>query len=145
MSEVQTVDAMDWVAVHSQLRDAGYALDYLTAVHNHGEEFIVVTHLTGTDERNVRTVITDARIASLSEMFSTAQFHERETRQMFGITFAGLNNEALAFEGVVEGALRKDFALTDRMNVDWPGAVEPDANARRRPSLPPGVFAEWKS
>lgn len=145
MSDVQTVDVQDWVTVHTQLRDSGYALDYLTAVHNHDDEFIIVTHLTGTDERIVRTVITDARIDSLSEVFSTAEFHERETRQMFGITFVGLNNQSLAFEGVVEGALRKDFALTERMAVDWPGAVEPDANARRRPSLPPGVFAEWMS
>lgn len=140
-----TVAPIDWVDTHAELRDQGFTtLEYITAVHNSGDEFIVVSHLSGTGECIVRTVITDARIDSLSEMFAIAEFHEQETRQMFGITFDGLNADELAFEGVASGALRKDFALTNRLSVEWPGAVEPDVNARRRSSLPPGVFAEWQ-
>lgn len=140
-----TVAPIDWVATHAELRDQGFVtLEYITAVHNIGDEFIVVSHLAGAGERIVRTVITDARIDSLSQMFAIAQFHERETRQMFGITFDGLNTDELVFQGVAPRALRKDFALTDRLAANWPGAVEPDVNARRRPSLPPGVFAEWQ-
>lgn len=139
-----TVSPMDWIEIHGQLRDEGFTtLEYLTAVHNSGDEFIVVSHLSGDGERIVRTVITDVRIDSLSQMFVIAEFHERETHQMFGITFEGLNNDAPAFAGVAQRALRKDFALNDRLAVSWPGAVELDVNARRRPSLPPGVFAEW--
>ena len=139
-----TVAPHDWVATHVELRDSGFAtLEYITAVHNAGDEFIVVSHLSGDGERIVRTVISEARIDSLSEMFPIAEFHERETQQMFGIEFIGLSSEAPAFEGVAKFALRKDFALTDRLAVEWPGAVEPDVIARRRPSLPPGVFAEW--
>lgn len=141
-----TVEPQEWVSIHAQLRNEGCTtFEYLTAVHNSGEEFIVVSHLNGSTECVVRTVIADARIASLSEFFTVAGFHERETAQMFGITFVELADTSPAFEGVVSGALRKDFALTDRMAVEWPGAVEPDANARRRPSLPPGVFEQWSS
>ena len=141
-----TVEPQDWASMHNELRSAGSTtLNYVTAVHNSGDEFIVVSHLTGSTECIVRTVITDARIDSLTELFLIAGFHERETSQMFDITFDGLKDNSLAFEGVTQGALRKDFALTDRMAVAWPGAVEPDANARRRPSLPPGVFEAWQS
>ena len=142
---IRTATTAEWKPVHAEFKAAGYVLDYVTAVHNAGDEFIIVSHLTGNDEVLVRAIITDARIDSLSDVFPVANFHERETRQMFGIIFDGLTDDRAAFEGVVEGALRKDFALTDRMAVDWPGAVEPDASARRRPSLPPGVFAEWQS
>ena len=141
-----TVDPADWVSIHSQLQDEGFTtLEYVTAIHNSGDEFIVVSHLNGSAECIVRTVITDAHVDSLSELFFIAGFHERETAQMFGITFRGLQDGSDAFQGVVQGALRKDFALTDRMAVAWPGAVEPDANSRRRPSLPPGVFEQWLS
>ena len=141
-----TVEPQDWVDVHAQIRAEGSAtFDYLTAVHNSNDEFIVVSHLHGSTVCVVRTVITDACITSLSHVFAVAEFHERETAQMFGITFQGLGDTSAAFEGVTERALRKDFALTDRMAVQWPGAVEPDVNARRRPSLPPGVFEQWTS
>lgn len=141
-----TVAVNDWVSTHVELcNHSSIQFDYLTAVHNSGDEFIVVSHLTGDGECIVRTVITEARIDSLSELFAVANFHERETAQMFGITFVGLKDDEPAFEGVTQGALRKDFALTDRMAVQWPGAVEPDVNARRRPSLPPGVFEEWQA
>ena len=142
---IRTVTPVEWKPFHEELQATGYVLDYITAVHNSGDEFIVVSHLTGTVEVLVRTIVSDARIDSVAAIFPIANFHERETCQMFGITFDGLDDDRPVFEGVVEGALRKDFALTDRMAADWPGAVEPDAQARRRPSLPPGVFAEWKS
>ena len=140
-----TVEHAHWISTHVQLRDQGCStLEYLTAVHNSANEFIVVSQLSGASSCIVRTLIEDARIDSVSTVFATAAFHERETKQMFGITFTGLTNDLLAFEGVDERALRKDFALKDRLAVEWPGAVEPDANARRRTSLPPGVFAEWQ-
>lgn len=142
---VRTIEADEWKFVHKELKTAGYVLDYITAVHNKGSEFIVASHLTGNDEVLVRTVISEERIDSVTDVYPIANFHERETQQMFGITFAGLEDDRPAFKGVVEGALRKNFVLANRMAVEWPGAVEPDAQARRRPSLPPGVFEEWQS
>jgi hypothetical protein len=41
--------------------------------------------------------------------------------------------------------LRRDFALITRQVTNWPGAVEPDEKAKRRPSLPPGVHESWSS
>jgi hypothetical protein len=60
--------------------------------------------------------------------------------------FIGNNNSELAFEIELSGfPLRRDFALTTRADSQWPGSVEPDVNAKRRASLPPGVLPEWTS
>ena len=63
---------------------------------------------------------------------------------MFGIKVIGASSDENAFAVDFEGfPLRKDFALKTRQETTWPGAVEPDEKARRRPSLPPGVFETW--
>jgi len=58
--------------------------------------------------------------------FAGANWHERETHEMFGIDFAGhpdLRNLYLPteFEGY---PLRKDFPLLSRMIKPWPGIVD---------------------
>ena len=60
------------------------------------------------------------------DTFAGANWHERETWEMFGISFAGhpyLVNLYLpgAFEG---NPLRKDFPLLSRMVKPWPGLVD---------------------
>ena len=74
-------------------------------------------------------------------VYAGANWHERETHEMFGIEFAGhpdLRNMYLPseFEGF---PLRKDFPLLSRMVKPWPGIVDvepmPDA---RRPRAAPG-------
>jgi NADH-quinone oxidoreductase subunit C len=59
-------------------------------------------------------------------VFAGANWHERETHEMFGITFDGhpdLRN--LYLPGEFEGyPLRKDFPLLSRMVKPWPGIVD---------------------
>jgi NADH-quinone oxidoreductase subunit C len=60
------------------------------------------------------------------DVFGGANWHERETNEMFGISFAGhpdLRKMYLPidFEG---HPLRKDFPLLARMIKPWPGIVD---------------------
>ncbi len=65
-------------------------------------------------------------IDSWSTVYAGANWHERETHEMFGIVFAGHNDLRnmylpLDFEGF---PLRKDFPLLSRMVKPWPGIVD---------------------
>lgn len=65
-------------------------------------------------------------IQSIADVFGGANWHERETHEMFGIDFVGhpdLRNIYLPidFEG---HPLRKDFPLLARMVKPWPGIVD---------------------
>ena len=82
----------------------------------------------------------DLRVPTWTHVYSGAAWHERETHEMFGITFDGnpdLRNLYLPTE--FEGhPLRKEFPLLARVVKPWPGIVdvEPmpgeDPDARRR-------------
>jgi NADH-quinone oxidoreductase subunit C len=68
----------------------------------------------------------DLVVDSWISVFAGANWHERETHEMFGIGFAGhpdLRNMYLPgdFEGY---PLRKDFPLLARMVKPWPGIVD---------------------
>jgi NADH-quinone oxidoreductase subunit C len=68
----------------------------------------------------------DPVIDSWVPVYAGANWHERETHEMFGIRFAGhpdLRNMYLptGFEG---HPLRKDFPLVARMVKPWPGIVD---------------------
>ena len=68
----------------------------------------------------------DPSIESVSGVYAGANWHERETHEMFGIRFDGhpnLINMYLPsdFEG---HPLRKDFPLLARMVKPWPGIVD---------------------
>jgi NADH-quinone oxidoreductase subunit C len=68
----------------------------------------------------------DPVIGSWIAVYAGANWHERETHEMFGIRFAGhpdLRNMYLPtdFEG---NPLRKDFPLLARMIKPWPGIVD---------------------
>ena len=58
--------------------------------------------------------------------FAGANWHERETHEMFGITFEGHPDmRNLYLPGEFEGfPLRKDFPLLSRMIKPWPGIVD---------------------
>ena len=69
-----------------------------------------------------------------------AAWHERETREMFGIDFDGHPAlDPLLLQPGFEGRpLRKDFVLASRAVKDWPGAKDPtDVPGRRAPPPPP--------
>lgn len=96
-------------------------------------------------------------LASATDLWPGAAWHERETHEMFGVEFTGFDDGARAPDGQPLGLrplllpdgfegtpLRKSFVLTARASKPWPGAKEPgesDAHASpsRRKMLPPGV------
>lgn len=65
-------------------------------------------------------------IASWTRLYGGANWHERETFEMFGITFEGHPSlRKLYLPGDFEGfPLRKDFPLVSRLVKPWPGIVD---------------------
>ncbi len=91
----------------------------------------VVTHLYSTTHRhNVRVKVPlppdDPVCPTISDLFPTANWHEREAMEMFGIRFEGHPQPVkLLLPEPFEGhPLRKDFVLMTREAKPWPGAVE---------------------
>ncbi len=141
------VNESDWLSQASQMKQSGFVrCEWLTATHNGGDAFEISLMLSKEDlsESTILSTDIDSAIDSLVGVFPNVSFHEREVSQMFGVKFNGSKDESPAFEIELPGhPLRRDFALATRAGADWPGAVEPDENAKRRPSLPPGVLPEW--
>jgi NADH:ubiquinone oxidoreductase subunit C len=81
---------------------------------------------------------------SVTDIYRGADWHERETWDMFGIEFAGhpaLEPRILTVENFEGWPLRKDFMLATRAAKPWPGVKEPaeldeDGNViERQPQL----------
>ena len=74
---------------------------------------------------------TDPRVPTISKVYAGADWHERETWEMFGFWFEGHPNLVhIYLPGSFEGyPLRKDFPLLAREVKPWPGLtnVEPIA------------------
>jgi NADH:ubiquinone oxidoreductase subunit C len=153
------VPASAWSAAHEVLRDAvGLTFfDFLTASDELTDGFRVVSHLADfwggshVEHVLVRTLVPRDKpvLPSLSDLYAGANWHERETYEMFGITFENHPNlvPLLLPDGFEGNPLRKEFILASRVAKPWPGAKEPGesdhapahgAPSRRR-TLPPGV------
>jgi NADH-quinone oxidoreductase subunit C len=130
--------------------------DWLSAVDEQHSGLAVVAHLWSTTARHgllVRTLVPPeaAELPSVVEIYPGAAWHERETHEMFGVSFAGHPDlSPLLLPPEFEGhPLRKDFVLASRAAKPWPGAKEPGEShaggSRRQPMRPPGVPApdEW--
>ncbi len=65
-------------------------------------------------------------LASLVEVFSGANWHEREAHEMFGINFTGHPNLENLYlpDGFIGHPLRKTFPLLSREVKPWPGTVD---------------------
>lgn len=65
-------------------------------------------------------------VATWTRLFGGANWHERETFEMFGISFEGHPSlRKLYLPGDFEGhPLRKDFPLLSRIVKPWPGIVD---------------------
>lgn len=169
--EERPVPPEQWHEAVLGAREEGYAFfDWLSAVDETdavgepGPGFDVLCHLIdvhgagrGQGLRRVllRTRVPDgSALASVTDLFAGAAWHERETHEMFGLDFegfedgTGLGVRPLLLPDGFEGTpLRKDFVLAARASKPWPGAKEPGegegSTARRSPSrrrlLPPGV------
>ncbi|WP_084779512.1 NADH-quinone oxidoreductase subunit C [Planobispora rosea] len=149
------VPAGDWLGLLEAVRDAGYVyFDWLTGVDDPPDGFQVVAHLYDPVERArllLRTRVSreDPRLPSAVGVFRGANWHERETFEMFGVIFEGHPNlvPLLLPDGFEGFPLRKDFVLASRVAKAWPGAKEPGesdhGSPSRRKTLPPGVPADW--
>lgn len=114
--------------------DADLACDYcdFVTVVDHGEGgFEIVTHLASTTRRHsVRLKVTLPReeptIPTISDLFPTANWHERECMEMFGVVVADHPEPVkLLLPEPFEGhPMRKDFVLMSRVAKPWPGAAE---------------------
>ena len=133
---VATIPAGRYHDVVQLLRDdPDFACDYcdFTTAVDHGPEggFEVVTHLYSTaHHHNVRVKVKlphdEPVCPTISDIFPGANWHERETAEMFGITFEGHPQPVkLLLSEPFEGhPLRKDFPLMSREAKPWPGAAE---------------------
>jgi NADH-quinone oxidoreductase subunit C len=65
-------------------------------------------------------------VATITDVFAGADWHERETWEMFGFDFEGHEGlRHLYLPGAFEGhPLRKDFPLLAREIKPWPGLVD---------------------
>jgi NADH-quinone oxidoreductase subunit C len=150
-----------WTAAVSAARDdlGCDFFDWLTAVDELAEGFIVVVHVWSTARRHgilIRTRVPRdaARVDSIVGIYPGAAWPERETYEMFDIDFIGHDGlKGLLLPPEFEGhPMRKEFVLASRVVKPWPGADEPGSSrdtgaARRAPMRPPGVPApgEWGS
>ena len=127
--------------------------DFLSAVDNEPDGFVVVTHLVARHVGSVETVLlrtavpADAPVLPCGcSVYAGAGWHERETHEMFGIGFDGHEplDPLLLPDGFEGHPLRKDFVLASRVAKQWPGAKEPgeaegESSPSRRRTRPPGV------
>jgi NADH-quinone oxidoreductase subunit C len=152
---VVDVPVARWREAVGAARDPGALgcdfFDWLTAVDELADGFTVVAHLWSSRRKHgllLRTRLPreSATVESVVELFPGAAWHERETHEMFGITFAGHPDlRPLLLPPEFEGhPLRKEFVLASRVAKAWPGAKEPGESeqpgaAKRAPMRPPGV------
>jgi NADH-quinone oxidoreductase subunit C len=157
-----------WISALEQARDLGLRFfDWLTAVDEEEAGFTVVAHVAAVeatadtrkaDRLLLRTKLSrdSATLPTATGVFRGANWHERETHEMFGIEFAGHPNliPLLLPDGFDGHPLRKDFVLAARVAKEWPGVKEPGeggsghgparpAAATRRRMVPPGVPDGW--
>ncbi|MFI1939343.1 NADH-quinone oxidoreductase subunit C [Streptomyces purpureus] len=154
--DLLTVDVPvgSWIAALEIARDklGCTYFDWLSAVDEPGTGFRVCAHVVALEGHRVRRLLvrttvphTAPALPSAVDVYAGAGWHERETYEMFGITFTGHPHlePLLLPEGFEGHPLRKDFVLASRVAKAWPGAKEPgeshDGGPKRRQMLPPGV------
>ena len=113
--------------------------DFLTAV-DEPTGLQVVCHLVSLrpfDHVVLRTVLPhgDPVVASVGSVYDGAGWHERETAEMFGITFLDPSGDPLDLPplllplGYRGHPLRKDHLLEARLDRPWPGDKGPGARS----------------
>ncbi|MFI8386549.1 NADH-quinone oxidoreductase subunit C [Streptomyces sp. NPDC085540] len=155
--DVLTVDVPvgSWIPALEIARDklGCTYFDWLSAVDEPGTGFRICAHVASLENHRVRRLLlrttvphSAASLPSAVAVYAGAEWHERETFEMFGVTFTDHPHlvPLLLPENFEGHPLRKDFVLAARVAKAWPGAKEPgeahDPDApRRRQMLPPGV------
>ena len=168
---VATVSAQDWIPALTAARDELGAdfFDWLTGVDELADGFSVAAFVCAANAEAFSAANATARLPrgqglilktmvlrerpelqTATTVYRGADWHERETFEMFGIAFTGHPNlKPLLLPDGFEGTpLRKDFVLATRVAKAWPGAKEPgesdhapagSTSPGRRRMLPPGV------
>ncbi|MCB5168750.1 NADH-quinone oxidoreductase subunit C [Streptomyces bambusae] len=155
--DLLTVDvpAGDWIAALETARDklGCTYFDWLSAVDEPGTGFRVCAHVAALEGGRVRRLLLRTTVPHAAAVLPTAipvyagaAWHERETHEMFGVSFTDHPHlvPLLLPENFEGHPLRKDFVLAARVAKAWPGAKEPGEGAdhggpKRRQMLPPGV------
>jgi NADH-quinone oxidoreductase subunit C len=103
-------------------------LDFVSAVDRKEDGFELVAQLYSTQRRHRARVkvgleAEEPRVPSIHDLYAGANWHERETWELFGITFEGHPQLVkLVLPEQFEGhPLRKDFVLMTRIAKPWPG------------------------
>jgi NADH-quinone oxidoreductase subunit C len=136
--------------------------DWLSAYDDNNAGIAIVAQVWSLAHKHAVTLRTHVEreapeLDSLTTVWRGADWHERETFEMFGVRFAGHPHlvPLLLPNGFEGNPLRKEFVLASRVAKAWPGAKEPGqsdadlaaaAGSRRSRRLtPPGVPdpAEW--
>ena len=152
LAYVAALAGLDVAADSVVVFDTGGGSTQFTFSHGpHIEDgFSVVAHLYSSRRKHsllLRTRVPreDPVVESVVELFPGSAWHERETYEMFGITFARHPDlkPLLLPPGFEGNPLRKEFVLASRVAKAWPGAKEPgeseSGTAKRAPMRPPGV------
>lgn len=156
-----TVSAENYLEVMRDLRDSPTTafdqlidlcgLDYSTYSDGDwsGPRFAVVTHLLSTSKNwrlRVRVFAPDDGlpiVSSLSQLWSAANWYERETFDLFGILFDGHNDlrRILTDYGFIGHPFRKDFPISGYVEMKYdesqkrvvyqPVTIEPRENTPR--------------
>jgi NADH-quinone oxidoreductase subunit C len=155
--EVRPVAAADWATEATSLfhDDMALSFDWLSASDEIGssDELRVVLRFDRADGSGIRLETrlprTDPRLTTLRDTIPGSAWHERETSELFGITFTSSDGAPLSLKPLLLPAedapghpggspLRKDFVLGARAVTPWP-ADEGGAEDARRRQAPAGV------
>jgi NADH-quinone oxidoreductase subunit C len=142
VTEVDVAPA-DWrTAAVAARDDPGTECDFFDwlSAYEDAAELVVVAHLWSVRRRahvflRTRLPADAPRLDSLTGVWPGADWHERETFEMFGVVFDGHPDlrPLLLPDGFVGRPLRKDFPLGGRQVRPWPGAVDPADDHRETP------------
>ncbi len=155
--EVRRVEPASWYDEVARLysADESLAFDWLSACDEIGQadELRVVVRLDRLDGSGVRLETflprDEPRVRSLYDLIPGSGWHERETAELYGVTFLGADGEPRSTRPLLlpaEGQpghpggwpLRKDYVLAARAVTPWP-ADEGGADDARRRQTPAGV------
>ena len=135
-----SVPAHDWTGELADRAAAGFdVLDFLTAIDDGPTMRVACRLRRSADAAAVLLVTTvpgqEPRLASATASHPGATWHERETREMFGIEFIGLADDRpllLRDEATADPPLKRGHYLAARLERPWPGAAEPEIGADGR-------------
>ncbi|CAN7179548.1 NADH-quinone oxidoreductase subunit C [Knoellia sp. LjRoot47] len=125
----------DWLSAVDRTYDEaapGYDV-VLRALALQRRDSVTGDQLAGLHGIRIRTRVPEgASLASVTDVYAGAAWHERETHEMFGVEFEGFDDGSgsglrplLLPDGFEGTPLRKSFVLAARASKQWPGGKEP--------------------